>query len=247
MAAPANPIRRGVSEPQPAETQSPSDNLALLYQSVLTGIVRIQSKRQDILDGAVFRRRTKAALQEVERAAAATGYENRDVRDTHLAVVAFLDAVILHSKDSVRAEWERMPLALELLGFADAGVVFFEKLEQFRVRRDSPHLADILEVYLLCLLLGFEGRYSGGQRAQLAAIIDGLRMRIDGIRQRIGQLSPFGYLPETSFAVPPAPAKPIREPWILVTLALLVFSILFFVFLKWNLVSASTDLAGKLF
>src|SRR4249920_581478 len=129
-------------EAKPTGEPAQSENLALMYQGLLTGVIRIKSQRQHVSDGASFRRRTKAALQEVERVAAATGYDNRDVRDTHLAVVAFLDAVMLHSKDPVRAEWERMPLALELFGFADAGVVFFEKLEQFRSRRNSEQLAD---------------------------------------------------------------------------------------------------------
>ena len=69
-------------------------------------------------------------------------------------------------------------------------MVFFEKLEQFRSRRDSPQLADILEVYLLCLLLGFEGRYSGGLRGELDSIAERVTRRIDDIRGRSGQLSP---------------------------------------------------------
>jgi type VI protein secretion system component VasF len=44
---------------------------------------------------------------------------------------------------------------------------FFEKLDQFRSRRAIQPVMDILEVYLLCLLLGFEGRYSGTRRGEL--------------------------------------------------------------------------------
>src|SRR2546421_3353924 len=142
---------------QTAEAPLSSENLALFYQGLFTGIVRVQARRQHIPEAEIFRRRTKAALQEVERDAIAAGYDGADVRETHFAVVAFLDSVILNSNDPIRAEWERQTLQEELFGQSDAGVVFFEKLERFRLRRDSDQLADILEVYLLCMLLGFEG------------------------------------------------------------------------------------------
>ena len=222
----------------------PSDSLALLYQSLLTGIVRLKSERQHITDSESFRRRSKAALQEVERVAAAAGYESRDVRDTQFAVVAFLDAVMLHSKDPVRAEWERMPLALEMFGFADAGVVFFDKLDQFRSRRDSEKLAEILEVYLLCLLLGFEGRYSG-RRGELNGIIEGIRMRIDHIRRRGDQLSPSGGLPPASPL--PVPKEERRERLRLVTLAIVIFTLLCFAVLRLNLMFRSDELRSRLF
>src|SRR5262249_31951924 len=175
-------------------------------------------QRQHIPDAETFRKRTKSTLQEVERVAVATGYDVRDVRDTHFAVVAFLDSVILHSKDPVRAEWERKTLQQELFGQTDAGVVFFEKLDQFRSRRDSQQLADILEVYLLCLLLGFEGRYSGGQRGELEGIAESLRMRIEYIRGREDQISPSGSLP--SAAAPAPPSKSRQDRLGLVTVAL---------------------------
>src|SRR4051794_8715068 len=104
------------SDPQPggakvsaesAEAARSSENLALLYQGLLTGIVRLQSKRQQLVDADSFRRRTVGTLQEIERAARSGGYDSRDVTDAHFAVVAFLDSVILNSNDPVRAEWER--------------------------------------------------------------------------------------------------------------------------------------------
>lgn len=232
-------------DPKEASEQAPSENLALLYQGLLTGIIRLKAQRQHISDSESFRRRTKAALQDAERVAVGTGYDHRDVRDTHFAVVAFLDAVVLHSKDPVRAEWERMTLALELFGYADAGVVFFEKLEQFRSRHNSEQLADVLEVYLLCLLLGFEGRYSGAQRGGLDGIIESLRMRIDDIRGRNNRLSSSGDLPPAPVAL--TPPKRRYDHLRLVTLALVVFTILCFLVLRWDLVSTGAELRNKLF
>src|SRR5205814_7622246 len=89
---------------QAVEALHPSENLALLYQGLLTGIVRVQARRQHISDCEAFRRRTLSALQEVERDAVAAGYDASDIRDTHLAVVAFLDSVVLNSNDLIAAE-----------------------------------------------------------------------------------------------------------------------------------------------
>jgi len=177
------------------EAPRPSENLALLYQGLLTGVVRLQAKREHIPEAEVFRRRTMRALQDVERDARSAGYEIDDIRDTHFAVVAFLDSVVLNSTEPGRAEWERKTLQEELFGQTDAGVVFFEKLERLRSRRDTKRLADILEVYLLCLLLGFEGRYSGGLRGELYSIAERVRSRIENIRGRTERLSPDGLLP----------------------------------------------------
>lgn len=228
-----------------AEAGGSGDNLPLLYQDLLTGTIRLKGQRQHLSDGESFRRRIKAALQEIERVAVAGGYDNRDVKDTHFAVVAFLDEVILHSKDPVRTEWEHRTMQQDLFGQSDAGVVFFEKLEQFRSRRDSEQLADILEVYLLCLLLGFEGRYAGGKRGELEAQMDSLRMRIEYIRGRADQISPFGNLPPAA-----DPAMPAKRPaghlrWVM--LGLILFTLLFFWILRSDLISAAEELRSRVF
>jgi type IV/VI secretion system ImpK/VasF family protein len=218
---------------EPGEALSPFENLALLYQGLLTGITRLQTERQHITNGESFRRRTKATLQEVERVAVAAGYAANDVRDTHFAVVALLDSVVLHSNDPVRVEWERKTLQEELFGQRDAGVVFFEKLEYFRIQHDSVRLADALEVYLLCLLLGFEGRYSGPLRAELDSITDRISRRIEEIRGTRRQISPAGVLPPAPAitALPPRRSNRLRTA----ALASAVFTFLFFLILYWNL------------
>ncbi len=230
---------------EPGEPPASSENLALLYQGLLTGIVRIQARRQHISDPESFRKKTKAVLEQVERDAATARYDGNDVRDTHFAVVAFLDSVVLNSNDAVRSEWERKTLQEELFGQTDAGVVFFEKLEHFRSRRDSAQLADILEVYLLCLLLGFEGRYSGRSRGDLDSITERVRRRIEDIRGRSPQISPDGAL--GTQAIPSPVLKEDRGVrYALLALAAVIFTILVFIALRWNLSWASEQVYGKL-
>ena len=228
------------------ETSRRTENLALLYQGLLTGIVRMQAGRQHISDADSFRKRTMSALLEVERDAGTAGYDGSDIRETQFAVVAFLDSVVLHSNEPIRAEWERKTLQEELFGQTDAGVVFFEKLERLRSRRDAQELADILEVFLLCMLLGFEGRYSGGLRGELYSIEDKIRARIEDIRGKPKRLSPLG-APERHEVETPAPKNRAEVPYGLIMLAALLLTILVFVACKWNLVWTSDQIRGRLF
>ncbi len=228
-----------------AEAPAPSENLALLYQGLFIGILRLKTQKQHIPDIEVFRKRTKSTLQEVERVANAAGYDSRDVRDTHFAVVAFLDSVILNSKEPIRVEWERKTLQQELFGQTDAGVVFFEKLEQFRSRRDTEHLADILEVYLLCLLLGFEGRYAGAARGEMEGMTESLRMRIEYIRGKEAPISPSGLA--SSQAVSPVATRAPKDYMRLATACAIIFTFLLFWILTLNLSSLSEEIRGPLF
>lgn len=167
---------------QPVPGSAKTDNLALLYQSVFTGVVRIQSGRQPLVDLELFRRRMRAALQEVEREAGMAGYGSSEIRDAEFALVAFLDETILSSRDAKADEWRKRPLIIELFGQAIAGDLFFDKLTEIERRRDSPLLADLLEVYLLCLLLGFKGRFGPPLRDEAYRIMERLRGRIETIR-----------------------------------------------------------------
>jgi len=184
-------------------------------------------------------------LEEVERDAMAAGYDGADIRETHFAVVAFLDSVVLNSNEPIRAEWERKTLQEELFGQTDAGVVFFEKLDRLRSRRDSPELADVLEVYLLCILLGFEGRYSGGLRGELYSIQEKLKARIEDVRGKTRRLSPEG-LPETPIAEPPA-AQRRATPYLLIMLAAVIITALVFMAAKLQLLWASDQVRSRFF
>jgi type VI secretion system protein ImpK len=191
--------------PSSAPTAQP-ENLALLYQGLLTSIVRVRSGAQPISDCDEFRKRIKDVLTGVEREAIRLGYREEDIRNTNYAVVAFLDEGILDSKDPNRDRWTA--LQTELYGQAVAGESFFDQLNGLRNRRDSPQVGDILEVYYLCLLLGYRGRYAGyasDRIAELRQIMDDLKERIETIRGRELPLSPG---PPPGLPVQAAPSPP---------------------------------------
>jgi len=212
-----------------------SRNLAILYEGFFTVIVRMQAKRQQASAPESFRGRMKGVLADIEREAVTVGYSAEEIRDTRFAVVAFLDEVVLHSNDPVRSEWEKQTLAQDMFGQADAGIIFFDKLEYFRSRPDSQVLADVLEVYLLCLLLGFEGRYSGGLRGELDSIVERVRRRIEDIRG-----DQYKICATEDYIAPPTTTKPLvrrlSDTLRLAALAAILVTILLFIILKVDLV-----------
>jgi type VI secretion system protein ImpK len=145
--------------------------------------------------------------------------------------VAFLDEAILSSKEPKAEEWRKKPLNVELFGQAVAGDVFFDKLLDIERRRDSAQLADLLEVYLLCLLLGFEGRFAPPLRGEAYRIMERLRTRIESIRGSDYKVSPpMEFRAEMPVAAPAASEK--WKWWVLGSLAALL---LLFLVYKWSL------------
>src|SRR5580658_2400834 len=161
------------------------ESLALLFQEVLTAIERLRGSRQGVTDAEAFRHHTREALK---------------------AAAAFLDESILNSQNPIFGDWLRKPLQEELFGTHIAGETFFQNLQQLLGRSDAPDLADILEVHHLCMLLGFCGRYSAGNRGELGQVINATAEKIHRIRGQFGALS-------ANWAPPPEAARMTSDPW----------------------------------
>ena len=91
-----------------AENRRP-DNLALLFQDVLTAIVRLRANRQGVTDANAFRHHTREALKTAASQALAAGYTADDTRHATFAAVAFLDESVLNSQNPIFGEWLRKP------------------------------------------------------------------------------------------------------------------------------------------
>jgi type VI secretion system protein ImpK len=79
---------------------------------------------------------------------------------TFFAMVALLDESVLKLQSPAFAEWAQRPMQEEMFGHNRAGEVFFDHLRTLLARQDSEETADGLEVYALCMLLGFKGKYA---------------------------------------------------------------------------------------
>jgi len=227
-------------EPEPNAAPAPKfDRLALLYEGILTATVRVQTARQQVQDPEGFRSRMKQALREIGATAARKGYAADDVQEANFAVVAFLDETVL-TTDPSASEWAKKSLGEELFGQRSAGEVFFQRLERLRANRDSQSLAEVLEVYYLCLLLGYEGKFAGGAKAELQLLMTNLRDRIERIFGRNPEFSPDGALPDELVAAAP-PADPMDRQVRLFAIAALILAVLCFVGFSLSLGSKTSD------
>jgi type VI secretion system protein ImpK len=205
------------------------ENLALIYQEVLTAIERLRANRQGVTDANAFRHHTREAIKIAASQALSAGYPADDAKYATFAVVAFLDESVLNSRNPIFADWARQPLQEELFGTHIAGEVFFQNLQQLLGRSDSPDLADLLEIYYLCLLLGFGGRYSVGNRGELTQVMNMTADKIRRIRGRQGGLSPSWMLPaETARAAGGDPW--VRKLGIIAAICAAVLVLLFVVY-----------------
>jgi type VI secretion system protein ImpK len=179
-----------------------------VYQQLLTAIVRVRSDPQSVTDSHSFRSNIRAAIQAAEKEGVGKGYTPEDVRLATVAVVAFLDESILTSPNPVFSDWSRMTLQQELFGHNVAGESFYENIDTLQRRNDSTDLADILELYCLCLFLGFRGRYAISGIETVRPLTDAILSRIRRIRGPLSSLSPSWNVP----SIPVVTRRP--DPWI---------------------------------
>ena len=159
-----------------------ADNRALYFQELFTAIVRLRANRQEVNDAEVFRGQVKQAIRTAAQNAKAKAYTDEDINLGIFALAAFLDESILNLRKPVFHEWVRKPLQEELFGRHMAGELFFENLQKLLGRRDSEELADLLEVYYLCVLLGYLGKYSIASKGDLRALMGQTEDKIKRIR-----------------------------------------------------------------
>ncbi len=181
--------------------------LAMALQEAFTVGVRLRANRQVAASADAFRDQVKTLLAAADREARQLGYSGEDVRLAVYAYIAFLDETVLNSTQPMFQGWTRRPLQEEVFGDHVAGETFFRNLSELMARQDSEDLADVLEVYLTCLLLGFKGRYAQ-QPDGAQQVIAGLRERIHRIRGGIPEFGPDWDLPRGD--APPA----TRDPWV---------------------------------
>lgn len=189
----ANPVAPVQDNAPPPAQRGP--NLALICQELLTAIVRLRAGRQQIASAEVFRNQILGALKAVDQQAKGVAYVDEDIRLATYAIVAFLDESVLNQRKPIFADWVRRPLQEELFGKHVAGEQFFQNLTEVLGRRETPQTADLLEVYYLCLLLGYLGRYSISSKAELRATMVQIEDKIRRIRRMGVDLSPNWRLP----------------------------------------------------
>ncbi len=156
-------------------------------------VLNLQSGR-NLGAAKVLRQRIQQFLLKIEKAAAAAGYREKSINKALFALVAFLDETIISANWAEKHVWRENPLQIERYQNFNAGEEFYTHLEEM-LRRPAAE-AEVLEVYYLCLVLGFRGQYMRTQEEKRRLLISDVHRELQQVFEHPGQrLSPQGVLP----------------------------------------------------
>lgn len=117
-----------------------------------------------------------------------------DIEAAKYAYCAALDEIILASGFPIREPWERRPLQLTVFGDQLAGEHFFDRLDELRGKGGARLQA--LQVFHLCLLLGFKGKYALDSSDKLACLTARLGDEIAHIKGKSRGFAPRAERPD---------------------------------------------------
>ena len=208
------------------------------YRDVLLfgSVVRSAS---DCGDLETFRERALSLILEADLAAERAGVAKDDIAAARFAAAAYVDEMVLNSNWQAKEDWSSHPLQYELFGTHEAGVEFFRRLEAMRKGRASNQ--DLLELYYLCLALGFEGQYTLAGREKRQTLIREIARELGNGRGGVPELSPHGRRPDELTHA----AKRNRLPWV-VCGASLALVLVCFVVLTLRLGSLTENVVDEL-
>lgn len=140
-------------------------------------------------------------LDEFEKRAERYRFSSKIVQVSKFALASFVDETVLINNFPMRHEWERNPLQLEYFGEQLAGNKFFEKLDSMLKQIEVTQ--DAVEIYYVCMLLGFKGRYAIYEQEKLLAIMQETANAL----VKVGKIKPVELSPNWLANDQPTPPK----------------------------------------
>jgi type VI secretion system protein ImpK len=212
-----------------------SRDLPGLCSEFLMLIMQIRITRQ-LDDPATMRAKVKDLLSRLDSKGRSAGIEYEQLEAAKFALVAFLDEAVTGIEFADKDSWLSSPLQMELYNRYDAGEEFFKRLQSLRQRPQANLQA--LEIYYLCLVAGFKGKYHHTDPEALRGLIEDIRSEIFRFREtRVPQsLSPHGKPQE---GVLEAVSKDIPA-WVIGVVAVAI-GVLFFIVMSFLIQGAADD------
>jgi type VI secretion system protein ImpK len=171
-----------------------------------------------------LRQRLSDLLAAMTRRGQSSGITPEDLRDASYAIMALLDEILVKANWPGRQEWQASPLQFIHFRENTAGDNFFRRIDALA---EQPHRAHVLQVYFLCMALGFQGRHAMGVVAEWDVVFRRVSALLAGSTLPSEILSPHG--------VPPDAGRTFLQreaPIVRVALALFAVACLLFVTLR---------------
>jgi type VI secretion system protein ImpK len=180
-------------------------------------------------------------FQDLDKQAKRSGHSDEDIKAARYALCALIDETILNSRWAFRDKWSEQPLQSEYFGDYMAGERFFDLLE--KIRQKGRLKADLLEIFCMCLILGFQGKYKLRGQDELAQIKHSLVEETNSYRGGLSGLAFHWKIPD-EIVEKPSNAIP-RWVWVTGIAAIVAVILVFAIFKIW-LGSAATDAARQM-
>jgi type VI secretion system protein ImpK len=213
-----------------------------MFQEPLTTTVRLRSGMSPE-NPQKFRKDMRNQVEAISEKAQGIGFNQDDSSSAAFAVVAFLDETILNVRPPSLVDWLREPLQHEMFGHFVAGKEFFERMEKLLRRPESPESIDLLELYSVCILLGYQGQFAS-RHGELTALS---KAGLDKVRRFRGALNPLLVMDEP---IVPAPAALAGAPWkkrlLFLSAAMWISALLLFGVYQMDLAAGLRNLQGLL-
>ena len=183
-----------------------SSRLLRCYGPLLYLGMRANGGQQPAEEPRVFRSRIRQLLAAAQDQAKLLGCSKKQIEVARHAMIVFLDSAMLAQGGSYRKVWSQRSLEMESYGSVVGGHWFFHTLKTLLQARDGSN-RDLIELFYLCLLSGFEGELRGRtqERERLLA----------QLHQELQSPGPLHLSRKTSLSThTPAPRPPGYLKWI---------------------------------
>ena len=140
---------------------------------------------------ATLRERITLLIAQCDHEAGQLDVSLKEIDNAKFAVIAFIDEVLASTRWAGQSAWKENPLQLTYFKRFDAGSEFFNRLKVLKEHAASN--TEVLEVYYLCLALGFKGANEQVGRNELPLLKGDIFSELNRTLQLTEQpLSPHG-------------------------------------------------------
>lgn len=137
----------------------------------------------------VLQRRISMLFDQMHTKCREAGFTDEDANDAKYAIAAFADEQIFRSQWPGRHQWMGQPLQLVYFRENTAGEGFFRRMAHLQAQ---PQRAHVLEIYYLCLCLGFQGQYAVRGGEGIGPIVSQVAVQLGAAGGSGENISPHG-------------------------------------------------------